>query len=464
MREAIRRALWIVPTIFLVSVLSFWATARGATAPAAEEGLPLLLNERPVHLGALAWNAALSIAEQRPEGKPAGELLVRLGGATLPHLLPRLDSLSPPDRRRVALALLPIARRMQLPGVAGVVTGEQAETFWFEFWQDHFVDFRATVSRRVVERFANRATSLREEELLRLDTFALPDLMSAMSTTSDVGALHRLCGASAHIAEKPWTIREGASSAEARRVVDAWLGWWARHEGKYTEPVGAARFLAPVLQTRYGLWLTEAFRTRLGQQESGEPILGLLQRTAISTLSLLFLGLVGGSVVGLLLATLLASWRKQSWTRALGALALSWLGVPTAMWIAWLRDLDIMGPRVSAALLVLAAGTAVALLHARAGSRAEPVTPSSIEYARRIAPRALRGIAANASTLLGVVMLVEYGFDLSGWGRETVMAVQQRDVPWLMAIVMVTAVVLGLVHVAVAIGQQLSRRSGVRDG
>lgn len=471
MREALRRALWIVPTLFLVSVLAFWAATRNAPAPRGEEGLPLLLNERPLHVASLTWSAATTAAGEGPESARARALLVRLGGAALPHLLPRFDALSPPERRRVALGLMPIARRMQIAEVEGVSNGEQAEAFWLDFWQNHFVDFRPTVSQRAVSRFADRATPLRREELLRLDTFALEELVEAMGTERDLAVLQRLFAASAHVAEKPWTLREGASQDEARRVVDTWQAWWARHASKYTEPVGAERLLAPVLQTRYGLWLREAVRTRLGVRPSGEPILTTLQRTAVSTLSLLLLGLIGGSVVGLLLSTLLLSTLQRTrsesrWTRGVAALALGWLGIPTVTWIAWVQTGAPFGPRAEAALLVLASGTAVALLHARAGNEAAelPVAtaPPLLDHLGAVAPRALRGIAANASTLLGTVFLVEYGLDLKGWGNETLTAIARRDVPWLMAIAMATAIVLGLVHVAVAIGQQLSLRRTAR--
>jgi hypothetical protein len=456
MREAIRRALWIVPTIFLVSILSFWATNRNAAPPLGEQGVPLLFNERPVHIATLSWKAALGAVGEGPEAERARGLLVRLGGAALPHLLPRFDSLSPPERRRLALALLPIARRMQIPEASRIEDGAKAETFWLDFWQDHFVDFRPTVTRRVVSRFADRATPLRREELLRLDTFALEELVAEMATTKDVAALRRLCAATAHIAEKPWTIPDGANLHEALDIVDTWRGWWARHHGKFTEPTSASRLFAPVWQTRYGLWIEQAVRTRLGHHPTGESVLAALERTGVSTLSLLFLGLVGGSILGLSLSTLVVTKERAVVTRTVGALTLCWLGIPTVTWIAWIQGLGLGGPRLQAALLVLASGTAVALLHGRGGPLA--ATRSRLTYVRRVAPRALRGIAANASTLLGVVFVVEYGLDLAGWGRETVRAIQRRDVPWLMAMVMVTAVVLGLVHVGVAIGQQLSRR------
>lgn len=473
MREALRRALWILPTIVLVSVLAFWAVARNTPAPQGEEGLPLLFNSRPTRLETLAWNAALSAASGGPEAARAEQLLVKLGGAALPHLLPRLDSLDPRERQRVAWALMPVARRMQVREAAEVQTEEEAERFWLDFWQDHFVDFKPPVTRRVTARFAARPTSLRREELLRLDTFALEELVNQMKAADDVAVARRLSAAASHVAEKPWTIPPDASPLQAERVIELWQGWWARHRGKYTNPVGAERLLAPALQTRYALWLSEALRTDFGRLASGKGALDTLRATTAPTVGLFALGWLGGSLLGVALVAVFRARVHPLWARAASAAALCWLGVPTVLLIALTRDASAGPQRFAATLLVLLSGTAVALLHAgarTAGAGREPRTVRFrrvFDHARGAGRRALRGVAANASTLLGVVFLVEYGFDLPGWGRETVRAVLERDVTWLVLIVVATSMLLGAVHVLIAIGQsffQALEQRRAKDG
>lgn len=467
MREAIRRALWILPTIFVVNVLAFWALARGAPAPHGEEGLPLLLNPRPIHLERLAWSAALASARGGTNAPRAEELLVRLGGAALPYLLPRFDALEPTERRRVALALMPVAVRMQLDEAREIEDGEQAERFWVGFWQDHFLDFRPSVTRRVTSRFADRATPLRSAELLRLDTYALDELVRQMSLTRDPDVLQRLCAAAAHVAEKPWTLPANATPRDVERLVETWQSWWARHRTKYSESQGLARLFEPVLQTRYGLWLAEAWRTRLGWLASGERTVDALRRTARTTLPSFAIGLLGGGLLGVALLALLRS-RSRLGSRAASAAALLWLGLPTVALIALGRTLSSPGGLLVPTALVLFSGSAIALLHARARIDGDgfEIDPRERNVWVRHGLRALRSVAANASTMLGIVILIEWGFGLPGWGRQTVEAVLNRDVPWLMAIVVATAVLLGLVHVVVALGENVwlrvegARRNG----
>jgi peptide/nickel transport system permease protein len=471
MREALRRALWILPTIVLVSLLAFWAAARNSPPPQGEEGLPLLFNSRPTRIETLAWNAALSTANAGAEAAHAEQLLVRLGGAALPHLLPRLDSLDPSERREVAWALMPVARRMRIREAADVKDGPEAEQFWISFWQDHFVDFKPTVTRRVTARFATRSTPLRREELLRLDTYALDEIIDQMRVASDPAAARRLSAAASHIAEKPWTIPESATPLAARQTVELWQAWWARHENKYTDPAGAEYLLAPALQTRYALWLSEALRTGFGRVTTGKAALDTLRETAPSTVFLFALGLLGGSLLGVALVALFRARKHPLWTRAAAGIALSWLGIPTVLLIALVRHPNEDSQRFLASALVLLSGTAVAVLHARSpsGRGREPRTVRfgrAFEHVRGAGRRAIRGVAANASTLLGVVFLIEYGFDLPGWGRETVRAVLQRDVTWLVLIVVSTAILLGFVHILVALGQslfQLARERRIRS-
>src|SRR6187200_797023 len=110
LREALRRFLWLGPTLLVVTAPIFWAVTRAsdraASAPASQ--LPLFVNPSPNGAKEYAARAIAAIAGGGADSKRAAAELVRIGGAALPHVLPRLDSLSPSARGRVALALAPI--------------------------------------------------------------------------------------------------------------------------------------------------------------------------------------------------------------------------------------------------------------------------------------------------------------------------------------------------------------------
>jgi peptide/nickel transport system permease protein len=461
MREALRRALWLVPTLVVLSVLSFWAVARGTPASPGEEGVPILFNASPSRIQSLAWNAALAAAAGGPEAQHAEQLLARLGGAALPHLLPKLDALSPLERRRVARSLLPVARRMRIAEVEEINGDEDAERFWVQFWQDHVVDFKPTVTRRVVQRFGMRATALRQKELLRLDTYALDELVLQMAAAKDGAVVRRLAAAAAHIAETPWTVPDNASPEQVAASVERWQAWWARHRAKYVAPQGLERLTAPLLQTRYVLWLREAARTRFGVTKSGRPALSVLYEGMPLTLSLLLLALVGGSALGMLLGAIAITSKSPHMRRAGRSLALLWLGIPTALLVGAVPSGSADGRILSGAFVVLALGAAMALVHVGLTPEIDENGAAQTRLyrvwrtARSSARFTLRSMAASASTLLGGVFLVEYGLDLTSWGKELARALVERDLNALMLIVIATAAIQGLVHVAAAIAQRL---------
>src|SRR5262249_52709116 len=129
--------------------------------------------------------------------------LVRLGGAAFPHLLPRFDTLEPAARTRVALALAPIAERM---GIASpeVLDTSQAVAFWNRFWADRGIDYHAANARRAARRLASHGTSMREVDLLELDTFALEQILAVLGelvpqVRSDREAIARLTEAASHV-------------------------------------------------------------------------------------------------------------------------------------------------------------------------------------------------------------------------------------------------------------------------
>jgi hypothetical protein len=94
-----------------------------------------------------------------------------------------LDQLGPAERQRVASALEPIAVRMGV-GTPEELRGAAAPLFWARFWQDRAFDFRPQVVRRLVKRLSERELSLRLNDVVQLDTFALPELITALGRVS----------------------------------------------------------------------------------------------------------------------------------------------------------------------------------------------------------------------------------------------------------------------------------------
>jgi hypothetical protein len=102
MRHALRRILWIVPTLVVISIAAFWLlSATLGWTPAAEPGLdpsaarqrleklPRFFNAEPENVRDLATEATRRIAAGGPGARAARGELARLGGAALPHVLPR---------------------------------------------------------------------------------------------------------------------------------------------------------------------------------------------------------------------------------------------------------------------------------------------------------------------------------------------------------------------------------------
>src|SRR5262245_29095087 len=232
LRHALRRLLWIVPILIGVTLTSFAllsyvpdpaedpaviATLGGEHALELKRSrfldLPRFFNERPLDVVGRVDEALAHIAADDALAEAARATLVRLGGAALPYLLPRLDGLEPEARARVAVALSPIAERM---GIASddTVDPQRAVAFWNRFWADRAIDFRAANAKRAARRLSVHGTQAREADLLELDTFALEQIMAALEELSapsapfgpkaagagdPVEAMRRLIAAAAHM-------------------------------------------------------------------------------------------------------------------------------------------------------------------------------------------------------------------------------------------------------------------------
>lgn len=301
-RGAIRSVLGIALTLVAVSVGLFWACvtydARTHAVRASPfAALPLFFNRRPAGVRELATAAMRSVARGGPQTQPAALELGRLGGAALPYVLPALDSLDPESRVRVALALTPIAQRMEVASADDLSSGAQAVLFWTRFWQDRAIDFRAPAVRHLTTRLAERSIALRHDDLIHVDTFALPALIDALGDVSnevDAARVQRLNSVLMHVTGTRGPAPPSPGAAQARRIADEWRDFWELHGSEYSALDGPRRLTATFAETQYGKWLTDVLRGGFGRTRIGGTALGLVARSLPTTLLLLLFGLGGG--------------------------------------------------------------------------------------------------------------------------------------------------------------------------
>ncbi len=478
MRHALRRILWIVPTLVVISIAAFWLlSATIGWAPAAEPGLdpssarqrleklPRFFNPDPENVRDLANRAVQRIAAGGPGARAAGTELARLGGAALPHILPKLDALPPGGRGRVALALAPVARRMGVGSPEDLATPASAVAFWTRYWQERAIDFRPAIVRRIVQRVAQRSSLMRREDISKLDTYALPELiheLGSIKSPDDVARVSRLTALASHVTGLPWMLRESASVDQARTVAGLWRQWWSLNRSRFVTFDGPARVSAMLVETQYGKWAAEAVRNRLGVSVDGEPVLDELLARAPVTLLLIGSGLIGGYLLGILLGLLAAGAAGGVVDRAGSALAVALVAVPVATLAAWFSPGAAQrGSYVGAALLVLLICAALVSRYQRAATLSaldQDYTRTRLAFGAsrwKVALGSFRASSTPAISLLAVdlpmvattAFVAEKIFHLHGLGPATFRAISHHDLPWLMAMALLGAVGVALVQI-----------------
>lgn len=462
MRYALRRVLWLLPTLLVLSGIAFWlsSAAVGSRDPALT-ALPRFVNPNPRDCRSQALDAATRLEHG---DSAAATDLVRLGGAALPHVLPRLDTLPPAPAARLARALIPIARRMALPGADEIDSPEAAVTFWRRFWQDRSTDFQPVVVKRLVRRLGERSLELRRDDVVELDTFAVEELIAALPrvrSADDVAQTARLTSVAAQIIGNDWTVDDHASVDDARAVVERWRRWWTAHHGDYATFDGPRRVVAMVTETQYGGWAVHALRERLGSTVEGRPVLGVLSDSAPTTLWLLGVGMVAGYVFGILLGLYAASTRRTT-DVAVSAAALVLVALPPVALAGWLTERSAAsGSPALAALVMVLASAALVSRHQRTWTLRRmndesARTAEAYGASRRfVAFRTLRTSSVAAVSLVGVDVPVQLGtafflehvFHLHGLGEVTWHAIAASDVTWLMTVGLVSAVVVAVMQI-----------------
>jgi peptide/nickel transport system permease protein len=500
LRYALRRVLWSIPTLLATSLVLFFVTtlAPDPIAPFDREtqrsqffDLPRFVNPDPQDVRSNAREALLLLADSSESQQKGGAIeLRRLGGAALPYVLPLLESLPPDARRRVAVALAPVAERMALADRARLAEPETAALFWTRFWDDRALDFTRTAVDRAVSRLVERGSDLRERDLVALDTFALPEVVRAMASTTDGATLTRLMRIAHHTSERGPVVESDASPGDVRRAVADWEEWWFVHATDFSVVDGADRALAIVTETRYGKWLRRAASGELGLSViDGEPIADKLRAHAPLTFLVCGLAMVVSWGLAIPIGAIGAWRRGGTFDVASSAVLFLMYAAPTFVVAEVLRRIAsphaAEGARVALAVAALATGSLatssrwqrVAMLdvirqdfvrtaHAKGASEARVLVLHTLRNALMPAVT-LAGLHLPA--LLGGAFVVEEVFGLPGIGYETLRAIEAHDAAWLRAVILMAAVAitLGLAASDIAYGaldprvrEILARRQG----
>jgi peptide/nickel transport system permease protein len=502
LRYAIRRILWAIPTLLATSLVLFLVTTL-APAPAAKgdplvdearrtrfADLPRFVNTHPQDVRSRAADAEAHMVAGDALQDQSARALAFLGGAALPDVLPSFEALPPDARGRVALALVPIAVRMGLAHEGELGDASSAVLFWTHFWDDRALDFTRTAVERAVQRLVNHGSDLREEDLIALDTYALPEIVLAMSTTTDGVALERLARLAHHVTGRGPALAADASAAQGRQVVADWREWWFVHATDFTSLDGAERGIAMITETRYGRWLARAAGGQLGVSAiDGEPISDKLAAKAPLTLLVCALAMLVSWLLAVPIGALAALRHGRAFDVVSTAVLFVLYATPTFAVAELLRrataGTSASGARVVLAVAALAVGSVATLSRWQRTAMLDVVRQDFVRSAHakglsawRVAVvHALRNALMPTVTLaglhlpvlLGGAFVVEEVFELHGMGFETLRAIEAHDAAWLMAVVLASAVTVtaGLVASDVAYGaldprvrEVLTRRQG----
>jgi ABC-type dipeptide/oligopeptide/nickel transport system permease component len=477
LRYALRRVLWAIPTLIATSLVLFLVTtlapdpvppADGAGALSADEArrarfldLPRFVNTSPADVRSRAREALAHLASGDAQAVGAAEQLRRLGGAALPYVLPLLETLAPDARGRVALELAPVAERMGIPSEELPRHPDAAVLFWTRFWENRALDFTRAAVGRAVGRLVDHGSDLREHDLAVLDTFALPEIVGALSTERDTVVLARLTRLARGASARGRALDPGAGPDEARRVVADWREWWFVHANDFVSLDGIERAAAFVTDTRYGKWLERAASGELGVSAiDGEPIADKLRARAPVTLLVCVLAMLASWAIAIPVGAV-AAWRqgRRFDAAAFGVLFVIY-STPAFAIAELLRraapDHPSSGTRLALAVAALAAGSLATLSRWQRAAMLEVVRQDFVRTAHAKGLSAIRVAVVHAlrnalqpmvalaglhlPVLLGGAFVVEEVFGLPGLGFETLRAIEARDSHWLMAVVLVAAV------------------------
>jgi len=473
LRHALRRLLWTLPTLIGISLVTFFLLSFvpaptddptfAATLSAETLGrlrrerfldLPRFVNLAPVDVRIRSARAVRAVAEDSEDADEGRRELARLGGAALPYVLPRFDSLPPEQRTRLALSLAPTARRMGLARSDDATDPVHAVAFWSRLWDERGVEFRKPSVHSAVSRLVRYESTMRAADLTELDTYALDDVLGVLRLPDDRAEIDRarvLIDVAAHVTGRDDRIALAEDREAARACVERWQAYWAVYRSDFVAFTGPARLAAVLLETRYGKWALGAVTQRFGRRVDGGPVLDELARRAPMTLGIVFGAILLAYAAAIPLGAISAARRGHRLETVIGCVVLGLYVVPTAVIAVSLRR--VLGPdddrflaaAVTLALALMAAPTGQQRSALAATLTADYITAAQARgatFTRAVLVHGLRNALVPVLTLaaleapmaLGGAFVAERVFGLHGLGEVTIAAVRDRDTGWLMAL------------------------------
>ncbi len=473
-----RRLVWSIPTLFGISLLAFVLTSilpvvgygQDNTRTAVGEDqrrklfldLPRFINTNPLDARARSLRAAHQIATD--DAPSARTEISRVGGAGLPHVIPYLDQLTLAERVRVASALVPIALRsdpsLHLPQEANELPG-----FWARYWDDHILDFTPVAIERAVKRYTTYEGEERRRAILAVDTYALDAIFRVLYETVDPLARARLLALCGDITGLAPHVSEHDDTTTVELAAGIWREWWYVHRSDFITYSGTDRAIVVVSETRYGKWVSRVFSGELGvSSRDGEAIATKLARYAPVTLSAIGLALLLSYLLAVPLG-LLTAYRKGERVDFVSAGVLfAMYSVPIFVYCEFLRHVFAGSLLVHSGVLLSAFAMAIAMtallsryqrasvldvlrqdyVRTAVAKGASPWRVLVVHVLRNAVIPTISVIGTQFPSLLGSAFVVEEIFRVHGLGYETLRAVEAHDVPWLVAIVTVTALITTL--------------------
>lgn len=474
--HALRRFLWSIPTLVGISLVTFLflsyvpdptddPAVRATLSPAELArarrerflDLPRFLNLSPVDVRGRAEALVAVATSGGADAEAAGVELARLGGAALPYVLPRLDALAPERRKALALALAPIARRMGHT-TPDVEDPARAVAFWTRFWDDRGIEFRRASVRSAVARLVRYGSTSRAADLHELDTFVLDDVIGALEAPRDAAGVRRaraLVEVAAHVTGRDDRIAPGDDIGAARASVERWQAYWSVYRSDFVADTGLARVADMIIETRYGKWAYEAVTRRFGRSAGGAPVLDELEARVPVTLAIVFGAIALAYTLAVPIGAIGATLRGKRVDNAIMIAILVLYATPTAVIAVLVKRA--FGGGTLAAVAILAAALVAAPAAQQRAALTEALSQDYVRAAvargagrsRAVLVHALRNALFPIATLatlegpmaLGGAFVVERVLSLRGVGELTMVAVQQRDIAWLMAISMSAALI-----------------------
>jgi peptide/nickel transport system permease protein len=402
LRYALRRALWMLPTLVATTLVAFWFLSR-MPGEVSSAQLPLFVNPSPRDVRSLAESSVDELARE-VEADGARDRLVILGGAALPFVLPRLESLGAGHRTRVALALEPVAARMGLLRSGRFSDGNEAVVFWERFWEEREVDFKPSVVRRAVRRMSASGSDARRTELVELDTFALDTLMDELGevrTEQDVTRVRHLIDIASHVTGRADRIEKDSSPQLASRCVTRWRGWWLDARSDYVVLAGPQRLAAMLLDTRYGRWAMGAVSLRLGMGPRGTPVLYPLVHRGPITLAMCWLAQLMAYATAIVAGLLGAWYKKRPVGRVPGMAIVALYGFTPALACAAIASVGGLRFAFASACVATCVGLAAPAARQQRVAALDALSDECVRAARARGVRTVRLMARHVLRLTG---------------------------------------------------------------